>query len=1625
MRRQKFYEFTAGRAGSGGVDLWSGKLTFISQTAPAETSAFDVSHIYNSERAITPNSNPQNNPFGTGFNLNLEQTLVEQLYFNTGGGTGGGDWQVWSAPIEPLESAEQPEQNVSIEPFTQVGIRGLVGRNYNYTDANGIRHSLLLRYYYTDANGEHQRIESVENVSIGQEGRLSTDVNGEIFEVFQETISKSRLTLKTQPDSRLEGYDQIDTRDEDIAALQDQLTEIDNALINLNHSIVQFDRNLHPENARLTGLRRRLEDALIAAEQLTVDQFNNIRDAMPNRASLANDKSGLYHLLESRAFQSHPSNSAPFEPQILNQQARVGRTSLTLESRTFGHQNTLLNNHIRPNLNAQSSLNSDSRVFEDASILELAARDIELRGIAYGEVARLEKQKEVIKFVIAILEDTLATSFLTTPDGTTLGFNKFSNLCHIIDGAGREAIIIRERCKTTGESLIAALVDSEGRETTFEYKLEREPSGTLKNYLKCIVDMVDRQTKFCYDNGRLTKITYPDGETSHFNYDEANNLTRVVEPSGLGVQLAFTNNRATSLHHLNNSGAVIANRGATINYLPNGTTTVIDSHSAARIDYIFCSRNEPLSEHITSEVGNTLTTTVHTGTHFVALHQRQVNNQMLIPARNIDWAFALADGGTISLTEGLSYAITHFNHRYDKVTHTEHYLQQGAAVESKTSYTYDSEGRLATEITVETHAQTNNQSPQITQFTTNYTYTKTGKLTRVETCDGLVQESIFDTDNTLTSQSTYHISDPLSRFVSVGDSLQNDSNCPNATDNVANKSHTLFGTDFNSGRLKAISASADGAKNATRFEYEKGFLTALRSGSSSGINFEYEYDNEGRKTRVFVNRRTANCQPYIVYGYATETQGALRIDVVTANYPNGEIYQSRTDSFGRLHTLRHILRGVNTVILQNTYGTNRNANTFGKLLTTLDRKSHLTTSFTYDRDGNVISETTTGGQGVPLRLSQTFNPDNTLNTRTYVVANRIALNYNFGYDDNQQLTEINLPSTDTLKITTDNLNRLEKTSLDINGGSIATTLSTEYCYYQNGKAASDLVRALTQKVGNKTLRFRYCYNSSGAVTKVGNNFEQTVGEYTYDDLGRLVKEVDAKGNKSEWGYDTNGNILFKKHTKAGETDAAIKEYVYDNNERLVSLVRHSERSEESSVSENFVYDALGNPTTYRDNTLTWTHLRNLASVQTPRGIVTFEYNNQNLRRRRTTQNQRIDYTWSNGKMISETHSIVTGPNPPIIVNPNSIVATLDYFYGIDETPMGFILTTGQGPNTTHQIYYYVKNLQGDVVQVVGTNGQVVAEYAYDAWGNHEIVTSVGDVAHINPIRYRSYYYDNETSLYYLKSRYYDSETGRFINADAIQILELTKTDINGLNLFAYCGNDPINYIDHTGYIRNFLRNTWNNVVDFGRGVGSGFVNSLENTWNTITNPRETWNSIVEDPLGTAWGIMRNTASLFSPTIQIWDMWQAYQAGGWYGVGNVKGGRVADAALMVGSAGVGAGVVRGLGFGLRYTGRGVSTIRVNRANRVLNAIAENPTRVHRYTLKQVRGFSSRASQWQSGVLKQGRSVGRGFETLSRFDGRRIQWSPGSPRHFGGRPYWKVSSGRLGVWREMQRRRFFRR
>ena len=123
----------------------------------------------------------------------------------------------------------------------------------------------------------------------------------------------------------------------------------------------------------------------------------------------------------------------------------------------------------------------------------------------------------------------------------------------------------------------------------------------------------------------------------------------------------------------------------------------------------------------------------------------------------------------------------------------------------------------------------------------------------------------------------------------------------------------------------------------------------------------------------------------------------------------------------------------------------------------------------------------------------------------------------------------------------------------------------------------------------------------------------------------------------------------------------------------------------------------------------------------------------------------------------------------------------------------------------------MKNGQGDIEGILETTGALVVSYTYDAWG--KVLSCTGTLANtvgaINPMRYRDYYLDSETGYYYLQSRYYNPEFCRFINSDEPSMLTLSADNICGVNLFAYCDNNPVNFVDPTGNLS--VNDFWNYI----------------------------------------------------------------------------------------------------------------------------------------------------------------------------------------------------------------------
>ena len=193
------------------------------------------------------------------------------------------------------------------------------------------------------------------------------------------------------------------------------------------------------------------------------------------------------------------------------------------------------------------------------------------------------------------------------------------------------------------------------------------------------------------------------------------------------------------------------------------------------------------------------------------------------------------------------------------------------------------------------------------------------------------------------------------------------------------------------------------------------------------------------------------------------------------------------------------------------------------------------------------------------------------------------------------------------------------------------------------------------------------------------------------------------------------------------------------------------------MAVRYAYDNTGALATVTKGGVTWTNT----------------YNADGIRTKRTTGSNTYSYIYNGGSLSQMT---VDG-------------TVMNFAYDASGTPMA--VTYGGAT------YYYATNIQGDVVAILNASGTAVVTYTYDAWGN--ILTTTGTQAstlgQLNPLRYRGYVYDQETGLYYLQSRYYNPELGRFICADSFVS---TGQGILGNNMFAYCLNNPVNGCDFCG-----------------------------------------------------------------------------------------------------------------------------------------------------------------------------------------------------------------------------------
>jgi len=391
--------------------------------------------------------------------------------------------------------------------------------------------------------------------------------------------------------------------------------------------------------------------------------------------------------------------------------------------------------------------------------------------------------------------------------------------------------------------------------------------------------------------------------------------------------------------------------------------------------------------------------------------------------------------------------------------------------------------------------------------------------------------------------------------------------------------------------------------------------------------------------------------------------------------------------------------------------------------------------------------------------------------------------YDFG-ENNETLL---LPTRDPVKYTKVTENHFGTSCSSVTGGrGVTHTIGSNKVWYGYSYNTEDKYKKMYEDSveynGKKALSSRYTYDEKGNITEknISNYGAKLVLRNTYDDKSRIASS--ATGSKvTSYTYDADSQLT------AASSDNYSASYAYDSRGNITNKTVNGAETTftyaESGWKDRLVkvnsneltYDANGNVLTYAGKTYEWENGRNLKKITDGDNTYSYTYDENGIRTSKTVNGVTTYYNTKDGVILSQTD----GTN------------TMYFQYDINGIPLGFTYNGTQ--------YFYLTNQMGDVVGITDSAGTIVGQYRYDEWGNVSKKTN-SDIMNINPIRYRGYYYDTETDYYYLQSRYYDASICRFINADYPVISLVSKNLTNGINSFAYCYNNPVNYKDVTGHL---------------------------------------------------------------------------------------------------------------------------------------------------------------------------------------------------------------------------------
>ena len=552
-------------------------------------------------------------------------------------------------------------------------------------------------------------------------------------------------------------------------------------------------------------------------------------------------------------------------------------------------------------------------------------------------------------------------------------------------------------------------------------------------------------------------------------------------------------------------------------------------------------------------------------------------------------------------------------------------------------------------------------------------------------------------------------------------------------------------------------------------QYHKKRLTKI---THNGFDYTFAYDGFGNRKSVSIAGKAA-----VSHDYEAKNGNLLK-----STYANGWEVAYTYDNLDRVTEVKASKDGTSYTIGRYIY------DKLGRIARFVD--------------GQVSGKSCTYGYDLTDRLCEAVFDDGTAYRYTYDANDCLVKEVQTtpdgvrtvtrAYDADSRETTVICGSAKIEK-TFDKLGRLS--SIRRNGGKHTTT-------YTYGTAADGGQTGRIKTVKNGSGTWEYAYDAWGNVSKATENGSADSHTYTYDAQGQLTREYDPdKKLYLGYQYDAGGNLTEVRSYPAGAeggpegTGTVLKTFAYDSTwkDQLASVTMDGK-------TRNFTYDANGNLLNGGKYTYSWTKGSLLEKVTGDGLEAVYTYDASGIRTSKKVNGTTTEYLTAGGSVLSEKkngvwqHYLYDGSGQLMAIR----------YKGAD--------------------YYYIRDGLMTITGLVDANGAAVVNYRYDSWGR--LLGITGSLAETlgkdNPYRFKGYYYDEETGMYYLKSRYYQPEICRFISADDISIMLDNPMSLWDKNLYVYGDNDPVNKKDDDGEIAQFVAM---GIIGAVTNVGISFIAS--------------------------------------------------------------------------------------------------------------------------------------------------------------------------------------------------------